>query len=107
MKSSQLAPGLLVLMLGVFLISRTITKDDTGRTLIDRALGKPGSTPAAAAALAAGGAGIVSDTAAPLPVHDLPHGAPGRVVRRPLPRHRPSPATHDLPHGAPGATVRR
>lgn len=103
----SLAPGLLVLMLGVFLISRSVTKDDTGRTLIDRVLGKPGTTPAAAAA-AVGGSGIVSDTTAPLPVHDLPHGAPGATVRRPLPRHQATPrATAGLAHGAAGAQVRR
>lgn len=61
MKSS-LPSGLLLALLGAFLISRTITRDSTGRTLIDRLLGKqalpPGDdpsvpqagTPAAAAA---------------------------------------------------------
>jgi hypothetical protein len=38
---STLGPGLLLLVLGIFLITRTVTQDATGRTLIDRVLGKP------------------------------------------------------------------
>jgi hypothetical protein len=38
---SNLAPGLLLLLVGVFLVTRSVTKDATGRTLIDRILGNP------------------------------------------------------------------
>jgi hypothetical protein len=38
---SDLAPGLLLLLVGVFLLTRSVTKDATGRTLIDRILGNP------------------------------------------------------------------
>jgi hypothetical protein len=38
---STLGPGLLLLLVGVFLVTRTVTKDATGRTLIDRVLGNP------------------------------------------------------------------
>jgi hypothetical protein len=40
MSSSDLAPGLLVMLVGIFLVTRTVTKDATGRTLPDRVLGK-------------------------------------------------------------------
>lgn len=40
---SNLAPGLLLLVLGVFLVTRSVTKDDTGRTLIDRIIGNAGT----------------------------------------------------------------
>lgn len=40
---SNLAPGLLLLLLGVFLVTRSVTKDATGRTLIDRILGNAGT----------------------------------------------------------------
>jgi hypothetical protein len=46
---SDLAPGLLLLMLGLFVILRSVSQDATGRTLIDRILGKR-QTPTVAAA---------------------------------------------------------
>jgi hypothetical protein len=33
--------GLILLLVGVFVIARSVTKDATGRTLIDRILGHP------------------------------------------------------------------
>jgi transcription elongation factor len=97
--TSSLAPGLLVLMLGVFLISRTVTRDDTGRTLIDRILGHPGQSPAAQAA-AARGFNPANATEAAI--------AAGAVAGPPAPgAGSQTPAVHDLPHGAPRAVVRR
>jgi hypothetical protein len=40
---STLGPGLLLLIIGIFLVTRTVTKDATGRTLIDRVLRHPAS----------------------------------------------------------------
>jgi hypothetical protein len=37
---SDLAPGLLLLMLGLFVILRSVNHDQTQRTLVDRILGK-------------------------------------------------------------------
>jgi hypothetical protein len=48
---SDLSAGLLVMLVGVFLVTRSVTQDDTGRTLIDRILGKTGTTPAGAHAV--------------------------------------------------------
>jgi hypothetical protein len=42
---SDVSPGLLLAIVGIFVIARSVTKDDTGRTLIDRILGQPGAAP--------------------------------------------------------------
>jgi hypothetical protein len=54
---SDLAPGFLVLLLGTFVITRSVTKDATGRTLIDRILGQGKSEPAGQLNTAAADAG--------------------------------------------------
>jgi hypothetical protein len=36
-----MAAGILLVLLGAFLVARTLTRDATGRTLIDRLLGAP------------------------------------------------------------------
>lgn len=46
MDNGSLATGLLLIMLGTFLISRTVNKDATGRTLPDRLLGNHGGAAA-------------------------------------------------------------
>jgi hypothetical protein len=38
---SDLAPGLLLLAVGVFIVLRTVNHDATHRTLADRVLGNP------------------------------------------------------------------
>lgn len=58
MTSTGVRSGLLLTLLGAFLIMRTITQDHTGRTLVDRLLGRPAT---------AGGVAHTATQIAPLP----------------------------------------
>jgi hypothetical protein len=64
MSGGDLASGLLIALVGVFLVLRTITQDDSKRTLPDHLLGKKGGPPPAAAAAASAPAQVLPATPA-------------------------------------------
>jgi hypothetical protein len=83
---SDLAPGILLLLVGIFLVTRTVTRDDTGRTLIDRALGnrKPGAG-GSAALLGTGAADAGSSLAAALSTAGTKAADQARANAQPIP----------------------